>query len=415
MKRNLIIYLLAICSLCACHDNSGLYGLLNDYDYRIAMLEQKCDKLNTNIAALQTIIDALQTRDYITSVTPITSGGDEIGYTITFGNHESITIYNGRNGVDGKDGKDGEDGVDGQNGKNGQDGHTPVIGVAKDDEGNYYWTLDGEPLVDGNGKNLTVTGNDGVNGQDGTNGITPVLKIEADYWWISYDNGTTWTQLGKATGDKGDEGDKGDKGDKGDDGDSVFQTIVEDENFVYFTLVSGDVFTIRKYISDETQIVDGAIMAEFSVSDTKKVYFSMGGLQFSENGTHQCADGTTKAGTWRFAPNQWEDLSNPDWIYKFTWGSSGANIPFNESSDISMTDTYRYLDWGVYNAISNGGNTPDMWRTLSLSEWNYLFERGGGSMWLNAKVYLDMSNFINCVIFFRTIMLQLVLTIQKRN
>ena len=29
-------------------------------------------------------------------------------------------------------------------------------------------------------------------------------------------------------------------------------------------------------------------------------------------------------------------------------------------------------DWGVYNAIINGGNIPGLWRTLSISEWDYL-------------------------------------------
>ena len=29
-------------------------------------------------------------------------------------------------------------------------------------------------------------------------------------------------------------------------------------------------------------------------------------------------------------------------------------------------------DWGVFNAILNGGDTPNMWRTLTKDEWNYL-------------------------------------------
>ena len=45
-------------------------------------------------------------------------------------------------------------------------------------------------------------GPQGNPGQDGTNGITPQLKIgEDNYWYVSYDNGATWTSLGvKATG-----------------------------------------------------------------------------------------------------------------------------------------------------------------------------------------------------------------------
>lgn len=412
MKRNLIIYLLAICSLCACHDNSGLYGLLNDYDYRITLLEQKCDKLNTNIAALQTIIDALQTGDYITSVTPITSGGDEIGYTITFGNHESITIYNGQNGVDGKDGADGRNGQDGYNGQ------TPIIGVAQDIDGIYYWTLDGKWLLDDNGNKLRVTGqdgkdgrdgvdgqdglngvdgqngHDGTNGTNGANGITPQLKIESDYWWISYDNGATWTQLGKAKGDKGTDGKDGKDGkdgENGTNGDSMFESVYIDDDFVYFTLTNGTTITIAR--TDKAIIKDGAIQAEFSVSPTKKVYFSMGNLQYRAS-----------TNTWRFAEHQWDVIGNDNlnmspnydgWIDIFPYGSSGYDnrmMPYTDTIynnvvtvDISGTN----YDWGVYNPIVNGGNQTGMWRTLTKDEWKYVqYERPNARL-LKFKAYIE--------------------------
>ncbi len=37
-----------------------------------------------------------------------------------------------------------------------------------------------------------------------------------------------------------------------------------------------------------------------------------------------------------------------------------------------MTGYYADCDWGVYNAISNGGNRKNMWRTLTKGEWDYL-------------------------------------------
>jgi hypothetical protein len=113
----------------------------------------------------------------------------------------------------------------------------PVIGVAQDIDGVYYWTLNGEWLLDDNGNKLPVSGKDGQNGtngsngqdgtdgkdgqdgedgkdgadgQDGKDGITPQLKIEDGYWFISYDNGATWTQLDKATGEDGKDGENGD-------------------------------------------------------------------------------------------------------------------------------------------------------------------------------------------------------------
>lgn len=65
----------------------------------------------------------------------------------------------------------------------------------------------------------------------GKDGITPLLKIENDYWYVSYDEGQTWQQEGRATGE---------------DGDSMFQSVTQDENYVYFTLADGTVIKIAK-------------------------------------------------------------------------------------------------------------------------------------------------------------------------
>ena len=364
--KKYIICLVTLCTLWGCKDNSGLYGLLTDYDNRITALEQLCEKMNTNIGSLQTIVDAMQTGDYITAVTPIMSSGIEIGYTITFTKHEPITIYHG------KDGANGQNGNDGTNGTNGQDGHTPVIGVAQYTDGEYYWTLDGEWLLDGNGDKLRVTGENGADGQNGTNGtngtngITPQLKIEADYWWISYDNGATWTQLGKAKGDKGDKGEDGTNGTDGQDGDSMFQSVTYDDNNVYFTLANGTLLTISRN-NGTIQIIDGAIMAPFSVSATKKVYFSRGNLQYRPS-----------TGIWRFATHQYDNIGSNNskisdnysgQIDLFGWGT--GNNPTNSSSYSSSSYSV-FVDWGT-NAISNGGNSVNLWRTLTNDEWSYLF------------------------------------------
>ena len=140
--------------------------------------------------------------------------------------------------------------------------------------------------------------------------------------------------------------------------------------------------------------------ASFKVSDTTSVYFSKGNLQFNViQGTHKTADSTAK-GTWRFAENQWDVVGDGNksiaedydgWIDLFGWGTSGwkseanAYQPWSKSeiySDYypggsysnSLTGTYANADWGVYNAISNGGNEPNKWRTLTTSEWQYLFK-----------------------------------------
>ena len=98
-----------------------------------------------------------------------------------------------------------------------------------------------------------------------------------------------------------------------------------------------------------------------------KVFFSQGNLQYQAS-----------TNTWRFAEHQYDligsDNSNisstySGWIDLFGWGT-GSN-PTNTSTDYSGYSTF--VDWGV-NAISNGGNTPNQWRTLTKDEWVYLCE-----------------------------------------
>ena len=173
-------------------------------------LQRLCNETNTNLSALQTIVTALQNNDYITSVDPLTENGKVVGYTIKFAKSNPIVIYNGKDGAD---------------------GNTPVIGVKKDTDGIYYWTLDGEFIVV-DGQKIKAQGTDGNNGADGSDGVTPKLEIREGYWWISYDNGTNWSQLGKATGEDGK------------DADSI--KITQDENNVYFELADGTVITISK-------------------------------------------------------------------------------------------------------------------------------------------------------------------------
>ena len=197
-------------------------------------LQRLCNETNTNLSALQTIVTALQNNDYITSVDPLTENGKVVGYTIKFAKSNPIVIYNG---------KDGTDGVD---------GNTPVIGVKKDGDGIYYWTLDGEFIIV-DGQKIKAQGTDG---SDGSDGVTPKLEIREGYWWISYDNGTNWTQLGKATGEDGK------------DADSI--KITQDENNVYFELADGTVITISK----TGQSVDPNII-QFADENVKKLCVGM--------------------------------------------------------------------------------------------------------------------------------------------
>ncbi|MBQ8438514.1 MAG: hypothetical protein IJX21_07190, partial [Alistipes sp.] len=231
------------------YDDSALVGRVDNLENRVAKLEELCKQMNTNISSLQTLVTALQNNDYVTGVTPITKSGETIGYTITFAKSQPITIYHG------------EDGKDGQNGTDGKDGYTPIIGVKQNTDGIYYWTLDGDWLLDIDSNKIKAQGTDGKDGEDGADGadgkdgkdgkdsITPQFKIENDYWHISYDNGETWAQLGKATGEDGQDGQNGTNGADGNGSDSIFQSVTQYEDYVYFTLADGTGITLPKYLS----------------------------------------------------------------------------------------------------------------------------------------------------------------------
>ena len=133
----------------------------------------------------------------------------------------------------------------------------------------------------------------------------------------------------------------------------------------------------------------GAINGLFSVSATQQVWFSQGNLQYKAS-----------TNTWRFANNQWDYVgeansnissSYSDWIDLFGWGTSGWNCgniyyhPWDSNNsdgslygppgNYNLTGSYANSDWGHYNAISNGSNQTHQWRTLTQSEWNYVFNQ----------------------------------------
>lgn len=153
----------------------------------------------------------------------------------------------------------------------------------------------------------------------------------------------------------------------------------------------------------------------FSISDTSKVIFSSGNLQYlaSEN-------------IWCFAENQYdiigatnENISSTyeGWIDLFGWGTSGYHndndeyntqyYPYSTSTSEVNIDNNKYgygpslnqinknltkgsakYDWGVYNSILNGGNEPNQWRTLTQSQWLYIINKreDAASKWFRATV-----------------------------
>lgn len=421
MKKKLFALLLV--AVCAISCQNGIWDAIRDLedkytdlDGRVAKLEELCKEMNTNISSLQTLVSVILTNDYIISVTPITKDGKEIGYVITFAIHEPITIYHGQNGKDGANGEDGADGI------------TPIIGVAQDETDHaYYWTLNGEWLLDEDGNRIPLTSRDGINGQDGTNGqdgITPRLKIENGYWFISYDNGVTWSQLGKAVGENGQDGkdgtngqdgkdgEKGEKGDQGEPGYSMFTEVTQDDEFVYFTLYNGTILTVRKGNStfDQT-IIDNLVTSltldkeeiiihNLSDRDTiiattqpfanSKVIWSVsdstiadvvGGIVFPKNWGY-CTI-TAKAGDKHktvslYISGNTFSISATEKVY-FSPGNliktSDNTYKFLSGGTVLSTEGWRSTYPSLPNPINYIENAAGTWRWLSSAEWNYLFNQ----------------------------------------
>lgn len=224
------------------YDDTGLRSDVNDLKSRVEKLETWCSTANSQISALQGLVTALEAKDYVTGVSPIVEGAKEIGYTITFSKSGSISIYNG------KDGAKGADGV------------SPVIGVAKDTDELYYWTIkigdaDAVWMKDANGNKIRTTGDDGKEGADGEDGKTPVLSVATDtdgkvYWKVNGEWLLNNGQKVQATGDKGDKGDTGANGAQGAQGDAVFASngVEVFDDYVKFTLAGKDgvTFTLPK-------------------------------------------------------------------------------------------------------------------------------------------------------------------------
>ena len=136
----------------------------------------------------------------------------------------------------------------------------------------------------------------------------------------------------------------------------------------------------------------GVLNGQFSISTEKTVRFSKGNLQYQAS-----------TGLWRFAEEQYTFIgnhegntavalnraTNPAWIDLFGWGTSGWNssayvyqpyfVAMNSyyyypgaDKHNNLTGDYAHADWGVHNAISNGGNQARLWRTLTQEEWQYL-------------------------------------------
>ena len=162
-------------------------------------------------------------------------------------------------------------------------------------------------------------------------------------------------------------------------------------------------------VRTENNAPTGALNGKFTINeDGDQVYFSQGNLQYI---------GSATTPYWKFADSQLDYLgdngqgSTEQNIDRdlLGWGTSGYDHgavcyqPWSTSNH--ENDYYAYgnvtcnlydqtgqADWG-YNAISNGGNTINQWRTMTWWEWYYMFNsRNTVSGMRYVKVQIDNTN-----------------------
>lgn len=240
-KRWTLYGLTSICLLTgfACdeeYDDTWIKEAIEDLRERVTTLEEWCQTTNSNISSLQSLTTALEERDYITNVTPVTENGVKIGYTITFKNAPAIIIYHG------------------QDGEKGESASVPKIGVIKGDDGKYYWTQ-----TIGDAKTEFIL--DEAGNKIPASGIAPKLSVDSDGYWLIDADGNGFVRLKdidghdvKAVGEKGDTGDSGATGPQGPAGNSIFSKVdYSDPTYVFFYLNDGTKIQLPRYNLTNTQ------------------------------------------------------------------------------------------------------------------------------------------------------------------
>lgn len=231
---------LALCIMsCQPYDDTDIKAQIDDLDMRVTELEQLAKQMNDNISSLLTTVTALETDDRIVSVDKMEDGS---GYIVTFSKSGPINIYHG---------------------------HNPVIGVEKDEsDGQYYWTLDGEPILDGEQK-IPATSETQV----------PQIRVNGENFELSFD-GVKWENIGNAGGA------------------GIFKQVIDNPDQVTFVLSNDDTIVIPKVQSFALKIdktfyptsAGGEIIIDYSIvsgDDATAVGgWATGGFQVSFKATN---------------------------------------------------------------------------------------------------------------------------------
>ena len=252
MKRiaSLLAFVALFLLACTPFDHNAILEQLRDHEERIQRLETLCNKLNSNVVAIQTILTALEQNDYITDIVKVMEDGIEVGYSITFAKGGTVTIYHGSDGADGA---------------------APQISIKKAQDAEYYWTADGEWMTDENGEKIPAVVADDPDGEY----ITPQFRVADGKWYVSVDNGNSWSEFEMENS-------------------NCITSVTQNGKFVYLALYDGTVITIpygrpsEEIYASEYDVIPGDVdpekMAKLladASADKKTIRFNDGTYVFS--------------------------------------------------------------------------------------------------------------------------------------
>ena len=210
-----------------------------------AEIEAFCDLVNTNIASLHTVINAFENDDYVVSFEETGNDlpEDYLTYSIKFNESPSVNIWCRKDELS-------SNGV-------------PKVNAAQDENGKWYWTMDGKWLNIG-GSTVSLIDND----------VSPQVSVKDDRWMMSIDGGSSWKDMAEAETDRISAGEY------------IFSDIYKKGSFLYFVLDNGKTIPVSTLCDIDILFpdADGAVCAE---GQTVKIAYNIVG--WDEATTVKCS------------------------------------------------------------------------------------------------------------------------------
>ena len=188
-------------------------------------------------------------------------------------------------------------------------------------------------------------GTDGTNGTNGKDGVTPRFRIQDGDWQVSYDEGSTWTTLGSASGN------------------DLFQNVYMDGDILVLVLADGTEFRVGQGGGPGPGQGDGpggggqgegpggggqgGELTPQLMSNWSAVFYPYGGSTwlyvYEATGNYSFYAVKADAG----------DFSSQDFIKEVLSEYDRKLAEYYATNTFTVLDAYSYEEYGVYNVSSN--------------------------------------------------------------